>query len=389
MINITNEEYTQFKDFIHKLLYKIMTLEDYEIIMKRLGCSEPIKSNSNTYMYKTLCHNVNCQCCKNNLAFYIDSRSFYCFSECQRAFNIITLVEKRFDLLGTPKTKYQCVKWICEELNIPFNFIVKEDTRSKVDKYNWQSSLTKYLRIKNKETELKSFDKNILNYFENVYHQSWIDDHISTEVMSQYGIKYYPYHDSIIIPCLDIKGNLCGIRERFLNPNTNAKYLPLSMLDGTSYQFPVNQTLYGLNYNAENIRRKKKVVIGESEKFTLQCATYFGCNNFSVSLYGKSMSNTKLRQIIELEPEEVIIGLDFDYEQVEKDDGSFTSDFESFKKNVYRIGNYFRPYCQVSAMISYSGHNKNDSPTDKGKEWYLELFNQREKLYNKEGEKND
>lgn len=377
---MTELEFEQFKDFINKLLYETMTLDDYEIIMNRLNIPRPIKSNSNTWMYKSICHNIDPNSCKNNLAFYTENRSFYCFSECQCSYNLITLLEKRFELIDEPKTRFQCVKWICEQLDIPFNF--KEDIRQiNTNIYHWQNNLSKYLKSKDKTNELVIYNKSILNYFENVYHQSWIDDNISIETMEKFKIKYYPYHDSIVIPCFNVNGELCGIRERFLNPNSYAKYLPLSMLDGTSFEFPVNQTLYGLNYNSENISYYKKVVIGESEKFTMQCATYFGCKNFSVSLYGKSMSNSKLKQLLALGIEECIIALDFDYDNVEDENGNFTKDFESFKKNVYRIGDYFKPYCKVSALVSYGGHNKNDSPTDKGKEWYLELFKNREELY--------
>lgn len=112
----------------------------------------------------------------------------------------------------------------------------------------------------------------------------------------KYNIRYYPYHDSVIIPCLDEKGELVGIRERFLNPNSNVKYLPLSMLNGDSYEFPVNRVMYGLNYNAENINRYKKICIFESEKSVLQSDSYFGCKNFSIALYGKSMSKEKAKK---------------------------------------------------------------------------------------------
>lgn len=367
-------EYSQFKDFLHKLIYDIMTIEDYELIMRRLGVPNPIKTSSD-WRYKTLCHNIDVNKCGNNLSFRVEERNFYCFSDCNCSYNIITLLEKRFNLIGEKKTRFQCVKWICEQLNIPFDF-KEEIKQSNVERYNWQESLGKYIKNKNNISELKVYDKNILNGFEKLYHQKWIDDNISIEVMEQYGIRYYLAHDSIVIPCLDKNGQLVGIRERFINPNSDFKYLPLQLLDGTSFKFPVNQTLYGLNYNAQNINHYKKIVIGEAEKFTLQCATYFGQKNYSVSLYGHAMSNSKLKQIIELGVEEVVIGIDFDYEEV-----GDNKDFNRFKDNVYRIGDYFKGFCKVSAMISYEGHNIKDSPTDHGKEWYKQLYENREGLY--------
>lgn len=379
MIKITTQEFEQFKDFINKLLYETMTLDDYEIIMNRLNVPKPIKHN-NTWMYKSICHNENPHDCKNNLAFYTENRSYYCFSQCQVSYNLITLLEKRFDLLGEAKTRFQCVKWICEQLNIPFNF--KSDLeKPKTHIYHWEENLSKYLKSNKNKISLKVYDKDILNCFEECYHQSWIDDGISIDTMEKYGIKYYHRNDSIIIPCFDIDGNLIGIRQRFLNPNSNCKYLPLELLNGTSFEFPVATILYGLNYNAQNISYYKKVVLGESEKFVQQSDSMFCYKNFALGMYGKSMSKQKAMEILKLGVEEVIICLDADYEEVCDENGNFTKEFESFKKNVYRIGDYFKGHCKVTSTIIYDKHPKNCSPTDLGKEKYLELFKNRENLY--------
>lgn len=373
---MTDQEYTQFKEFIHKLLFEVTTQQDYDNIMRRLG------ANKRGNRYTTICHNINPK--NYNLSYDDSIRLFYCFSSCNCSYNLLNLIKKRFEVLNEPKSFFQCVKWLCEQLNIPFDF--KEDIKKpKTDIYNWKERLGKYTKGYKSKVELTVYDKSILNYFPKIYFQGWIDEHISIEVMEQYNIRYYSYHDSIVIPCIDVAGQLVGARERFLNPNLDYKYLPLALLDGTSFSFPVNQTLYGLNYNYYNIERYKKVVIGEAEKFTLQCATYFGNKNISVSLYGKSMSKSKLLQLLRIGINEVILALDFDYEEVgyynENGEYIFTEEFEKFKKNIYRIGDYFKPFCKVTALISYSGHKKNDSPTDNGKEWYLELYNNREDIY--------
>ena len=88
------------------------------------------------------------------------------------------------------------------------------------------------------------------------------------------------------------------------------------------------------------------------------------------------MSNSKLRQIIELGVDEVCIAIDFDYTEV-----GDNKDFNRFKDNIYRIGNYFKGFVKVTFLMSLGGHNKNDSPTDHGKEWYQELYDNRRELY--------
>ena len=37
---MTEQEYEAFKNFINELLYERMTLDDYEIIMRRLGANK-------------------------------------------------------------------------------------------------------------------------------------------------------------------------------------------------------------------------------------------------------------------------------------------------------------------------------------------------------------
>ena len=49
----------------------------------------------------------------------------------------------------------------------------------------------------------------------------------SIKTMEKYNIGYYPLQDCITIPCFDDKANLIGIRGRFLNPESQVKYLNL------------------------------------------------------------------------------------------------------------------------------------------------------------------
>lgn len=381
---MTELEFQQFKEFIDKLKSELLTLEDYENIFLELGGSDVIyKQDSNEWILKTMCHNVDLIGVKNKLYFYPDDHNLTCYTECSCSMDIIELVRKRFELIGEPKTLVQSVKWICNICNIPFKF--KDDKiLPKKDIYNWKSKLNKYIKRNKEEIELKIWDDNILNYFIELYHTSWIEDNISIESMEKYGIKYYARLDAIVIPCRDIEGNLIGIRVRFLNPELEYKYLPLKLLDGTEYKFPTNQILYGIWFTKSAIRKYKKAVIFESEKSTLQCDTYFGKDNFSVSLYGKAMSEEKRNMLIELGVNEVIIAIDWDYEVVGyEEDGvyKFTKEFEKYQKKVYSIGEWFKGFCKVTVLISYQGHRIHDSPSDRGKEKYLEIYNEREELY--------
>lgn len=374
-------EYEAFKEFAQKLKYEIMTEDDYELVINRVCGQGVIKQKkSDTWILMTSCHNLDYHDGSPKLYFYLETRSFYCYTKCGHSMDIYSLIQKRHELNGDKVKMFQCVKEVCEILNIPFNF-KDEIKKSKTDKYNWQGKLMKFLKLKHGEIELPTYDKSILDSFEPIYHQSWLDDNITIDSMDKYCIKYYRRNDSIVIPCFDANGNLIGIRQRFLNPKTDCKYLPLEILNGKSYKFPVNTTLYGLNYNTENIKYYKKVMLVEAEKSVLQTDNYFACKNFTLAMYGKSMSQQKAMEILKMGVDEIVICLDADYDNVYEDDGyTFTKEFESFYKNVHRIGEYFKGHCKVTAIIIYDKHPRNCSPTDLGKERYLELYNEREEI---------
>lgn len=365
---MNQDDFEKLNNFIKELLYEKMTIEDYEIVINTLG------GNLKPRM-RSICHNINPLDGGFNLSFDENTRSFFCYSRCCCSMSLLSLVKQRRKILNKDDRTVPSLKWICETIGVECNF---QDTEIKKNKscFNWKASLSKYINKDKSITEDKILDNSILEGFPKVYHTSWIDNNISIETMEQFGIRYYPYKDCIVIPCRNIDGELIGIRGRYMNPNSEHRYYPIQVLDGTQYKFLTNNSLYGLWFTKEAIKRHKKVVIGEAEKFTLQCQTFFGADNFSCSLYGSVMSKEKLKLLLGLGIEEAIISVDFDYVSV--DDKDFE---EEFKKKVYKIGEYFKPYCKVTAMVSYGGHNIKDSATDHDKEWYLKLYNEREELY--------
>ena len=370
-----------FNNFILRVLNDIMTDDDYTLVMDELGFPKP--HGTNPIMYKTGCHNVDFSHAKYNLAYYPENRSFYCFSECQKSFNILDLVKTRFELIGDSKSTYKCVQWICSVCGIPFDFA---DTEQKVIEYDWKKDIGRYRKGKKKEVkEDKILDESILNYFQPIYHQSWIDDHITIDVMKKYEIGYYPYLDAITKPCRTIDGKLIGVRGRFLNPNAEHKYYPIRMLDGTQFNFLTNNHFYGIWHTKHGIKKHKKCLIVESGKGVMQSESYYGEDNFTIGNYGKAFSDVKRNIILGLGVTEVIIGMDFDYSEVgyynEDNEWIKTEEFEEFEKNIMRIADYFKGYTKVTALVSYSGHKLKDCATDNGKEWYEELYDARETIF--------
>ena len=373
---MTEQEYEAFKNFIHELLYERMTLDDYEIIMRRLG------ANKRGDRYNTICHNINGG--GYNLAFNKETRSFCCFSECSCSYSLLSLIKKRRELLGEPCSTYQSLKWLCNELGIEFNF--KEEVKQvNTNIYKWQNSLLKYTKNKNKNIELRVYNKKILNYFPKIYHTDWIDYGISEEVLDKYNIGWYNYKQQITIPCYRQNGDLIGIRVRNMNPEIDIKYIPLQLLDGTEFNFPTNEVFYGENFNWTNVQRTKSVILVESEKTVMKYESWYGAkNNICLGLYGSVLSNTKLKKLLSWNCETFYICLDSDFESIEysNNDEKITS-YEKFEKKVMNIYNKLRPYAK-SVYVIYNNLGFENcykySITDYTREQFEKLWNNKEKI---------
>ena len=373
---MTEQEYEAFKNFIHELLYERMTLDDYEIIMRRLG------ANKRGDRYNTICHNINGG--GYNLAFNKETRSFCCFSECSCSYSLLSLIKKRKELLGEPCSTYQSLKWLCNELGIEFNF--KEEVKQvNTNIYKWQNTLLKYTKNKNKNIELRVYNKKILNYFPKIYHTDWIDYGISEEVLDKYNIGWYNYKQQITIPCYRQNGDLIGIRVRNMNPEIDIKYIPLQLLDGTEFNFPTNEVFYGENFNWTNVQRTKSVILVESEKTVMKYESWYGAkNNICLGLYGSVLSNAKLKKLLSWNCETFYICLDSDFESIEysNNDEKITS-YEKFEKKVMNIYNKLKPYAK-SVYVIYNNLGFENcykySITDYTREQFEKIWNNKEKI---------
>ena len=373
---MTEQEYEAFKNFIHELLYERMTLDDYEIIMRRLG------ANKRGDRYTTICHNEFGG--GYNLAFIPSTRIFYCHSECCCSYSLLSLIKQRRELLGLPCSTYQSLKWLCNELGVEFNF--KEEVKQvNTNIYKWQNTLLKYTKNKNKNIELRVYNKKILNYFPKIYHTDWIDYGISEEVLDKYNIGWYNYKQQITIPCYRQNGDLIGIRVRNMNPEIDIKYIPLQLLDGTEFNFPTNEVFYGENFNWTNIQRTKSVILVESEKTVMKYESWYGAkNNICLGLYGSVLSNTKLKKLLSWNCETFYICLDSDFESIEysNNDEKITS-YEKFEKKVMNIYNKLKPYAK-SVYVIYNNLGFENcykySITDYTREQFEKIWNNKEKI---------
>lgn len=375
------EEYELLKQF-YLDVEDNLTLSDYEYLLEENGFHICFKNNKE-WRLKTACHNVDTSVAHQNLRFNINKRVFTCFSGCCCSYNIFTLLQKRFNLLGENKTSMDVLRYVCQYKEIPFEFKTKETKPS--NKSNWKNILGKY-NEEVSETKIKIYDKKDLDIFPIMFHEDWINYGISEETLTKYGIRYYPYFSQIIIPCYNYKGDMIGARVRNMNPEQKIKYRPLKRLDGKEYNFPTNSCFYGENFNSEAIKRSKTAYLVEAEKSVMKADSWFGDDNLTLGLYGSCLGSDQLKYLIKLGVNKLVIMLDSDFTDTKRsgsDNPQDFTEFDKFWKKVMMIADMAKPYMQ-EVWVCYNNQGYDGykfSPFDFSREQYDELIKYMERIY--------
>ena len=225
--------------------------------------------------------------------------------------------------------------------------------------------------------ENQEIQENLLEYFFPLAApKEWQKDHITPEVMRYYGIRVDSALHKIIIPHRNIDGKLIGIRGRTYDPfelDEGKKYMPV-FIQGVMYNHMLGKNLFGLYENRETIKKIKKVLIVESEKAVMQCASYYGVDNcFCVATCGSSLSQDQINLIMQLGVTEVILGYDREFQ------GHFGDpDTEEYEQKLLKTVKPLTLYFNTYIIMDYdhlTGYK--DSPTDCGKEVLEKLMKQK------------
>lgn len=357
-----------------------LTIEQIFDILNELG-GEPQQPKNDIIISRTICHNGPGKG-SWKLYYYDNSHLFRCYTACGDSFDIFELVKKVKSLVqGTEYGLPQAIQYVANyfgyssvQLDNEYKLLTEKDFT-----YLKNYDRIKDIKIENQIVELKTYDDNFLKNFPRPLIMPWINDGISKEIMNEYEICFDPKNCGIIIPHRDYKGNLIGIRERSLVQEIveqYGKYRPMK-LGNKMYNHPLSFNLYGLNKNKNNIQQMKKVIVLESEKAVLQYATMFGQeNNITCAICGSSFINYQAWLLINLGVDEIIIGLDHDFTDVN------SAEAKHKIKNLKQIHKKYGNYVNISFMWdkdNITGYK--DSPTDCGKDIFLKLFQERISIY--------
>lgn len=345
----------------NEIKYNLSENDVYSLLQDLGG--EPYEQGE-SIISRTICHNSEHDG-SHKLYYNKDKKYFHCFTECSSSFDIFELIQKIKNIDFSEAFRY-----VRDYFGYQQEGLTDRDYNDIID----LTFFNKFNEVIHYEP-LKTLSEKVLNVYSDNYHISWIKEGIMPSTMKKFDIKMSTIDQQIVIPHRDENGNLVGVRARNLNREVvdkGMKYAPVKQ--GSSFlNHPTGATLYGLYENKENIESVKKVVLFESEKSVLQLDSFYHGYGIGVCMSGSSFSDRQLDLIKNLDIDEVIIAVDKEFEKIGDDLERYYA-----KKIEKTIANKLKPYFSVSVIWDKKGLlDMKNSPTDRGKNIWLELFKNR------------
>lgn len=352
-----------------------LTIEQVEQFLAEHG-GEPVK-RIGTLVSRTICHNPADGSGSYKLYYYENTHLFKCYTGCAETggFDIFDLVRKIMKIQSNIEMSlYDAQIYI---INF-FSLDVVNDFQKDTEKNSDFQIFNKWRRTKQADNEQKiiEFQKinpDVIHWLPRKGIKPWEQEGINSVVMDAHWIRFDPYNYGIVIPHFDKDGCLIGIRERTLIKDNEVygKYRP-AIINGKMYNHPLGFNLYNLNFSKENIKRAKKVIVGEGEKFCLMFDSMFDAD-ISVACCGSNLTSHQFKLLKDLGVEEIIIAFDKQF-QTPGDD-----EWKRWTKKLTELHRKYSGFIKISFMFDIEGTKLGykDSPIDKGKEIFLDLYKNR------------
>ena len=316
----------------------LTTSEIVKIVCEGLGSAKPIDNKNGILQFQTICHNP-AHTGKFKLYYYADTKSFHCYTGCSESFDIIGLVKRAKHCSASKASK------IINDL-----ILYGGNKEGFDDEEDWEGYTYDCSRDMG-EKKNPPIDKNYLKLFPLDEPNLWYKEGISVRSMRKFGIRMDYCNNKIIVPHFDINDNLIGIRGRALNKDeieAGCKYMPIRC-DGKFLAHSLGSNLYGINFNKENIKRLKKVILFEGEKSVMKYGDYFQGNNIALAVCGSNISQTQIQLLEDLGVEEVIIAFDKMYTENKSEEARL------YREKIVKLGLKF-----PSSMSVYYLWDDND-----------------------------
>lgn len=190
----------------------------------------------------------------------------------------------------------------------------------------------------------------------------WLDEGISWEAILKFDVRYDAFDNRIVYPVKTYDGDIISVCGRTCDPDYKAKKLRKY----TYFQsLGTIDTIFGFSDNKDAIMTKKEIILFEGAKSVMK-AYGWGIGNTAAILTSHLSPNqfSFLVKLGNLQGVRIVFALDADVD--------ITRD-----ENIMRLASYAR----VEWVKNVDGLlDDKDSPVDKGRDTFTELYNGRQKL---------
>lgn len=348
-----------------------ITLDDVKNFLESLGVDQIIVNEDKQYLIcPTICHNPLGEEASMKLYWYQNHKLFRCYTECNEAMSIFTLYQKFMELNEHPVSDNEAKLYVQNCLKHLVKASIQPRTNYSIDasKYKFSAHIP----------ELQEYPKEILSYFIKYHHPSWLKDGITSDVMDKFQIRFSLGENKIIIPHFDINGRLIGIRGRALEENEikeGGKYRPIQ-IGNILYSHPLQFNLYGIYEHQNGIRKRKSAIIVEAEKSVMLDDGYYDSLANTVACCGSTFNKYHISLLTNiLGANEIVIALDKEYETWNDDKA------KKYRNKIETMCKRYKNQASFSYIWDFNNLLKEkDSPFDRGKEIFEELYKNRVKV---------
>ena len=353
-----------------------LTDEDIFDLLEQLG-AEP-RDMGEYYECRTICHGGD----SRKLYVYLNTRLCHCYTQCGDSFDIFELIQRVMSVdLNT------AINYVVNMFNLYYRLAEVDD--SAIDRDEWKMIETyeklASIKINDEKVILPEIPEKTIEHYPQPRILPWEQDHISKEVCDFMEIRYDPVNGSILIPHYDENDRLIGIRQRTLLQEEEqwGKYRPWSIMEfdkkenrwkSKQFNHPLAFNLYGLNKVKDNIQNMGIAIVFESEKSALAAMSFLGTSSsIGVAVCGSSISKYQFRLLKDLGINELCIAFDNDWHVVGDEDWQrTTARWEKLYSKFKSDANISFLYDKSGMMLPYKS-----SPTDQGKEVFMQLWRDR------------
>ena len=347
-----------------------ITLADVKTFLESLGVDQIAYYEDKGYLIcPTICHNPIDEAESMKLYWYQNNKIFRCYTECNEAMSIFTLYQK-FMFLNYHRVEFdEAVDYVKKCLK---KIVLSDKKKYKSDinfeQYKFDSSIP----------QLTEYPKEMLTYFLPKHHPLWLHEGIKPEIMDKFHIGFWNRENKITIPHFDIDGRLVGIRARTLDPKEAeeyGKYRPVQ-IGNTLYAHPLHFNLYGIYEHKDAIQKRRNAIIVEGEKSVLLDDGYSEEWSNTVACCGSNINKFQIGLLTHiLGVNEITVAFDKEYEDWRSEEAQqYRMKIENLCKKYKGMATFYYIWDMDNLLA------RKDSPFDKGKEVFEQLYKHRIKV---------